>query len=221
VRIERISLGLFAILLTFVAYAATVTDNFNRGDNATDLGGNWTDVRTNGLGISSNAAYSDIVDSDASSSVWTADSIGNDQYTEVTITTLGASVDFRNVQLLVRQTGDHEDNTQDGYGLQLFTGEPGTAWRIVRWDNSVETEIEAGAGITINAGDRFRIEIQGSTIRAYQNDMQLGGDETDATYASGRPGLIIYGNTIRVDDFEAGDLGGGNPFTGPFGGPLQ
>lgn len=57
-------------------------------------------------------------------------------------------------------------------------------------------------------GDTFRLEIQGTTLRAYYNGVQIGADATDASISAGNPGMGHSTNTTSasIDDWEAGSL---------------
>jgi hypothetical protein len=58
-------------------------------------------------------------------------------------------------------------------------------------------------------GDILRFEIQGNTLRAYQNGNKIETDVFDTSLGSGTPG-IIYSSTstaAAIDDFQGGDLG--------------
>ena len=61
--------------------------------------------------------------------------------------------------------------------------------------------------ITLNTDDVLEIRAIGSTISRYLNGV-LAGSVTDATHASGAPGILHYttGSPCISDDWEGGDL---------------
>ena len=66
-------------------------------------------------------------------------------------------------------------------------------------------------GIVVSPGDILRLEAQSTTLRFFVNNV-LRVSTTDASYASGRPGLTIFitaGGTIgqvQLDNFSASSL---------------
>ena len=57
---------------------------------------------------------------------------------------------------------------------------------------------------TVAAGDRVRIQIVGSLITVFKNDVEIGST-SDATLTSGQPGIVGVADG-SAEDFEAGDL---------------
>lgn len=62
-------------------------------------------------------------------------------------------------------------------------------------------------GDTIDTGDVFYIEIQGTTITVKQNGVTLGTRTASGTITSGKPGIFNYAG--QFDNWAAGDFGGG------------
>lgn len=182
--------------------AVLATDNFNRANNA-DLGVNW-DVQ-NGSGenawkILNNAAEPSTLASNCGES-YNAVTWPDDQYSQVKCSVTGASA-----------------GTGPGPSLRCST--IARTYYIIQVSEHATQAISvrkriAGAATslgTINTvwvdGDVLKAEIQGSTIKIYQNGTQIGSDITDSAIASGRAG-IAYDNistTASVDDWEGGDF---------------
>jgi hypothetical protein len=97
--------------------------------------------------------------------------------------------------------------TMTFYGL----GVEGDNWELLRSVAGVETVLDSAA-ITPIAGDVFRLEIEGTTLRAYRNDVIIS-TVVDANIASGTLGMysgaIASANAIyivRGGDLPIGDL---------------
>jgi hypothetical protein len=68
----------------------------------------------------------------------------------------------------------------------------------------------ATTATTAVVSDVLRLEVQGTSLRAYKNGSILfGGAQTDSAISTGRAGLAGYGNSTgcRIDNLETGDLG--------------
>jgi hypothetical protein len=197
--------------------ATPVTDDFNRSDG-TLITGDWSGARFEIVG--NEARITDTAQ-------WcfayrNSGTYANDQYAEVTVvdgTGMTADVNV-GVGPSVRNSGEW-----NGYFLTVTAD----AIRINKFVEGVGPTLDLDtAAITLAVGDRIRIEVEGTTIRGYQNDV-LKVEVTDSSHASGRPGVAgrieadegALSNT-DVDDWEGGDLGGaggGIASTEAFGNP--
>ncbi len=179
------------------------SDNFNRAD-AGSLGANWTEI-TNGFKIASNQA--DVVNSGPKQAAfYTGAASTNDQFSQSTAQgspfQWGVGVRLANAGGL------------DGY-VAMAGGGAGNI-NIYRFDNGTPTNMTLGSD-SLAAGDVVKITVSGTTITAYKNGVQ-SVQATDATYASGQPG--IYGEFSGFDihdDWSGGDGDGtggaaGTPF---------
>jgi hypothetical protein len=176
---------------------AAVTDNFNRADG-TGLGANWTFYATNGdFKIVSNQAQ--VVGSGTNSyDRYTGATFANDQYAQATM-----AVNPYNWGIVARMGAAAESYMVRGGDLISLE------LRIYLSITGGATSLLASTGITADVGDVIRIECEGTTIRAYKNGV-LAGSVTDATYASGSPGMRgDFAGFDGFDDFGGGDLGGG------------
>lgn len=188
---------------------ALATDNFNRAD-ANPIGGNWTTANNhNAMQIVSNTCQpsSLLVDCGA---YYNAITWPDDQYAQVKVT--------------VNSTGT-------GVGIGLFCRQAAaanTCYRLVA-SHAASNNIELGKFVTgtftgiwtrtqaFTDGDILRLEVQGTTLRAYFNGAQIGADTTDSSIASGNAG-IAYSSatsaTTLLDDWEGGDFASGTPEVG-------
>jgi len=174
--------------------ALPATDNFNRADAGT-LGANWTD-QLNGYSIHVNAAEPETGSAD-NAAYWSADSFGADHYSQIKLTTIqdgGPTVRIAGVGA----------GTVDGYLLSCQAA----ATTIQRLDNDTGTILQSGLAVFSN-GDTAKLQIVGTTLKAYKNGAQIGSDQADATYASGSAGMYNYSSSAVFDDFEADNISSG------------
>lgn len=185
--------------------AIIASDDFNRANTTgPDLGTNWTNVSSggfagNGFQIVSNHAEPTTLSSDKLE-MYTGAVFPADQYAQAKLTVTGTS-------------------GSSGPGVAVRCGSDGTCYRATlskaASDNLDVARFIAGA-FTLVAhrtttwvdGDTLRLEVQGTTLRVYQNGSQVGADMTDSGIASGAAG-IAYTETAtvaQVDDWEAGSL---------------
>jgi hypothetical protein len=162
------------------------------GTNGTTPTG-WTN-RVNAVVIQSNEAAGTTAFS-SNVAHYTGQQFGSAQYTKAIIRAFGTAV-----AVGVRCTGASYD------GYWLHTG--GTDAIIYR---NLVTNILA-ITVTFTVGDVIELRASGTTLTAYKNGSAIsGGSVTDATYADGYGGVFFNGTDGRLDDFEAGDIGGGLP----------
>lgn len=195
-----------------------VSDDFNRADGA--LGANWTIRATSsdsGATIVSNQCKDATASGNAvlwySGAGWTG---GNDQYAEATIIALqsgndfgvcarlsGASIGAANGYLAVINSTDAAVSLGGTIQCSFYKVSAGSF-----------TQIGTDFGVTISANDVIRLEVQGTTLRLKVNGVQRGTD-TDASIASGNPGLYFAGSSTASiwDAFAAGDFSGGGRTT--------
>ena len=196
---------MWLLLIPTLALAATFNDSFTRADSNNDLGANWTDAISVGLGINSNRAYS--ATPGASRASWvTGTTQTAAQYIQGTINDVGSS---RYFTFMLRGSG--ADGTRAAYEVSVG----GTNELYIE-------EVAAGTGtnlatgsFTLANGDVVRAEAEGTALR-----LKINGttrlSTTDGTLTSGLTGLSIYHDSglPTIDNVEAGDIGGGGGGTG-------
>lgn len=172
----------------------TLLDPFNRGNGG--LGSNWSSS-------GGNAAYTIISNTAASSNAqveeavwWNAATFANDHFAEVTITTTASNA-FIGPAVRVSSGGNY-------YG---FYGDNATRYLISVVGGTWTQLATLGTGFANN--DVVRLEVEGTTLRAYVNGV-LWTSVTDSNLSSGSAGLTSWANNDsgRLDDFTAADLAG-------------
>jgi uncharacterized protein YjdB len=131
---------------------------------------------------------------------WGANTFDNDQYSQVRIAG-GLSSTTQYVQIIVRASG-----TGDGvYNNYLFytDGVAGAGHTEVA-KNIKGTQITLRSfATTFATGDVIKIGVVGTTVTCYKNGVALGSI-TDSSLPGGSPGVGVYGNAVRIDDWAGG-----------------
>lgn len=181
-----------------------ITDDFT-DTNGVELPahGNWEQTYNNGGGavmeIQSNACVHTAA---SNSSIYrrTDGAFPDNQYGEFEFSSLANGTYFG--------VGTRCSDDGDGY---IFTADPDEIY-LSRFDNGAPTVIGNGSPTT-SANDVFRLTSVGSVHTPSINgggEADPPGEQTDATYASGNPGMRAYGNgSTVIDNFECSDLAGG------------
>ena len=169
----------------------TLRDQFNRADGG--LGTDWTAlVGTNPYSIISNVAASNGASAE-NCTVYNAFSPAANQWAQVTVTQ-AASNAF--VGPAVRGSGTswyvfYADNASRAL-YRIVSGTPTSL-------------ASSGTGFAVN--DVMRLEVEGTTLRAYVNGV-LWTSVTDSSLSSGNAGMATWSTSTsgRVDDFSADNL---------------
>ncbi|OGJ01436.1 hypothetical protein A3G53_03110 [Candidatus Nomurabacteria bacterium RIFCSPLOWO2_12_FULL_44_11] len=172
------------------------TDNFDRAD-ATSLGSNWTQiggangisgnkVRTNASGFQSDVAF------------WKANSFNADQYAQINIT----NPQYAGILGPVVRGGGTWGQLTEKFYVYSCRDSSGSVFKRV---NGVETTLANLPGCA--SGDVLRLEISGSTLKAFKNGVQQGGNIIDTSIVSGSAGLYFYNavTSARADNWEGGN----------------
>jgi Concanavalin A-like lectin/glucanases superfamily len=182
-----------------------VSDNFNRAS----LGSNWTSYTTGSGGWSING--SDTITETSNDTVhryleWNANTFSNNQFSQITITSLASAGANRYLDACVRFQSTDPDK---GYCYSVQRS--GSSYcGLYRYDGGSVTALSSTGGANcIDPGDTIRVEAVGSSITAYKNGSVIAGPFTDTTYTSGLPGIATYQNNgqVKGDNWSAGDLG--------------
>jgi hypothetical protein len=170
------------------------------GTNNDPLSANWTTLlnafvvannRVRGTNVVDNLAY------------WDADVFADDQYAQVKFHNDAGYVAGPCVR--VAATRGYWARAENSTTITLYRIDSGASFNLLQTMGS----------LTIVNDDVIRIEAEGTTIRVYQNGVQRGTDQTDATYSSGSAGIATYSDGGHLDDFEADNIGGGGGGGGP------
>lgn len=179
------------------------TDTFDRANGG--LGANWTTVT--GMGapqISTNRVRSTAVGTD-SRAYYNAVTWPADQYAEIVTVTAGVAGSGRGAVTRAQSAAGsfyvatHNNNFTASARLQIH-----------RYDAGV-SNLLSNVVKTVAANDKIRMEIEGTTMRAYIADVLQFGPTTDSTYATGNAGASVYADTgttadAELDNFEGGSL---------------
>ena len=176
------------------------SDNFNRSDEDLDASANWTTPSGSPtiFKVLSNKIHGDSGGVSLCMVATATENFGNDQKAECVISAVG--------------TGDlcspavRLDDAGDGYAIRADGGNFNTR-RIVKLDAGVATVIGGVNFVPVN-GDTLRIDVIGTTIKAYINDSEIDS-VTDSTHTVGQPGVFYTRdnvNATRLDDFVGTDL---------------
>lgn len=191
---------LAALVLTPLGAAIeTWTDAFTRADSS-DLGTNYSVAGTSvALGITSNRVRAGTAATSADEYLNTP-SIGANQWAEIIVPTWPASGTNMAGAATRYTTGSDQ-----GYAFYAHAGVD----TIAIYDAADAADV-TGSSVAqaLSANDRLTLVSRGSDHNGYRNKIRITGG-TDATTASGQPGLFITAATtpvVEVDDFAGGDL---------------
>ena len=176
------------------AYAASVSDNFNRVNGA--LGSNWSTVAgTTAPAIANNVLQAGTAGR-VNSAFWSGSSFGSDQFSQA-IMPSSSGTQF-GPGVAVRLAGSR--------GYFLWYGNSANTVSLWRMDSATSwTQLRASSALTISASDVWKVQVVGSTLSGYQNG-NLVVQVTDGTYASGSPGVWLYYSANRIDNWSGGDV---------------
>lgn len=165
-------------------------DDFNRADSSTslgtaDVGGTWTLVDGGNLGISGNKAYCP-----GSPGIAVLDAGTANFAVQVTITSIGS--DSPGIIFRYKDTGNW-------WRLVSFGG----GYYIGKMEASSFSNVQGPLG-TVADGDTLKAVVNGTSIKCYINDVQIGTEITSSFNSTEqKAGIIGYGNTPRLDAFLA------------------
>ena len=196
---------------TTLAYPLA-SDNFNRPNGP--LGANWAKpiVSTNNLVVTNDQVGVDVENSH-NYAFWSANSFSNDQYSQITLSSIGAWTG-----VILRGDGALDPVwTNPPSGSQFYIGfvfGPND-YRIYHFINNGYYSESVGSTETWQTNDILKLEISGSVeplITMYRNGrpvlVWLVTDAADVKNG-GSPGIGIYspaGEHLTADNWEGGDL---------------
>jgi hypothetical protein len=179
------------------SYLNSGYDNFNRANGA--IGGNWT-VSQNSLNVTSNTIQGGSGGAH-NTAYWTASGqsqFAPSQFSEGTITAFNGTSDFPGVTVLFSGSG----GTTQGY--MCFED---TTQILLQKMSAGSGSVLTSASTTGNVGDVLRLEVvePGGTLTCYKNGVSTL-TATDTSFASGSPGLDLFGNVATMDNWSGGNL---------------
>ena len=175
---------------------ATRTDTFDRA-NSTNLGSDWAEDSGNWEIVSNN-----LVQGTAGNSYrklrWVGAAMDSSDYS--------VEVVARSANLGIGPCARCAASSAVTYYAYVIFG--GDAAYLVEITAGGETILDTGSAITASTNYTLRLEVDGSTIRGYLNGV-LDVSATDASLASGPPGIMAYGGgnaNTYVTTWTASDL---------------
>lgn len=178
-----------------------IADDFNRA-NANPIGAPWVTVTgVSAMQITSNAGAPSTLASDCAARYDGGVSWNADQYSQAAITVTGTTA---NTGPFVSVRVSSTANTQ--YFLAANKGGSNNV-TLGKFVAGAFTQIWQRTK-AITDGDVIRLEVIGTTLRAYINGVQLGADSTDASIATGAAGMGYSSTTTAatLDNWEGGSL---------------
>ena len=190
-----------------MAFTQFATDSFNRADSGS-LGANWTDQTTGVIGIVSNQANgSGSGVADYMVAYYNAVAPSADMASIATVV-VGSATNDRSVGVTVRASGTA--GSRNFYWL-LCNDSNSFIFKVI---NGTPTQLQS-TGAAFATGDRMRLEIVGSTLRAYRalaasptSYSQIGSDQASGgELTTGYCGITISqfpctGNSGILDAWE-------------------
>ncbi len=191
---------------------AVASDNFNRPNGS--LGANWSKpiVSTNNLVVSNDQVGVDVEDNH-NFAFWSANSFSNDQYSQITLSSIGAwtGVILRGDGALDPVWTNPPSASQFYIGFVFAPND----YRIYHFINNGYYSEAVGSTETWQTNDVLRLEVSGSVeplVTMYRNGrpvlVWLVADAADVKNG-GSPGIGIYsptGEHLTADNWEGGDL---------------
>jgi hypothetical protein len=179
--------------LPVTSYLNSAYDNATRANGS--IGANWT-VTNNGINISSNN-FIGATGGVNQVAYWSASSFSSSQFSQVTLTALNGVSDFPGVAVLLSGSG----GSTQGYNCVEDT----TNIFIQKISGTSNTTL-ASAATTGATGDILRLEVApGGTLTCYKNGVSTL-TTTDTSYASGQPGLFLFGSIATSKNWSGGNL---------------
>lgn len=118
---------------------------------------------------------------------------------QVATVTIGGS-SFQAFGPMVRSQGPTDAS---GYLAYLGSTTSVTVYRITDTGTLAFTSLGSRSVSALSVGDSIGLGIVGSTLTVYRNGIAQGATLTDATYASGRPGLYLGSTAPQLIGFTA------------------
>jgi len=177
------------------------SDNFNRADENPLGNGVWTVAPSQDpMKLVTNAAT--FQTNNDSISYYSGITWPDNQYSKAKLTVDGSIGGDAGGMLVVRQSAAAHTH------YRLATDHAAT--------NNVSISKHVAAAYTNIAqftqawtdGDTWELRVQGTTISAWRNGVQVGTNQVDTSITSGSPGIgwSTPGNSMTIDDWEGGDF---------------
>ncbi len=181
-------------LLQRLAYATTVSDNFNRANGG--LGSNWTTVKGANAPAIVNGVLQPGTANAMNSAYWSANTFGTNQYAQANLPASSGTNNGPGIAVRL----------SNSTGYFLWYGNSPNQVSIWRMDSATSwTQIAASGNLAIAPTDVWMIQANGSTISGYQNG-NLVVKVTDKKFTTGSPGVWMYWSYNQITNWSGGDL---------------
>lgn len=131
----------------------------------------------------------------------------NDQYATAVVTGLSNPGGNNAVGIVLRCSTDTGAG-RDCYRIYVYEDST-TAIKIDKVVNGTVTNLATTSVGAFANGDTVEGEVEGTTLRAYRNGVQVGTDITDSALTTGKPGVcgvLGFGPGLFGDDWVGGNL---------------
>lgn len=117
---------------------------------------------------------------------------GADQYSKCTLVLGGSASDNGRIGVVVRASSDTSPNCDCYAFVTQRTGTSTYTTKLIKYVDNVPTDLATSTSIVWVNGDTMALEIIGSGLTCYRNDVAVGGSftTTDTALATGRPGVF-------------------------------
>lgn len=193
-----------------MARSKIAEDLFDRADGV--IGADWSYIRLSSFQPTAPSITGQRVRPHAAGSNYQvmrwngAGTFSDDQYAKVSIENFTfQSADYR-AGVVVRCSADTDANADYyAFWVQDDGGASSRTSKLVKVVNGALTELDSRVGAWAS-DDTVSLEVEGTTLRAYKNDVELFSvDDPDIT--TGKPGFLVAGGpSARADNWEGGDV---------------
>lgn len=190
------------------------SDDFNRADGA--VGANWLYIRDTAWQANPPNVTSGQLTPRASGDNYQAirwagsGSFSDDQYAKITLQAFSFQTNAYRVGVIVRCSAD-TNTAADYYSAWVADNAANGSTKTLTVEkrvNGTKSTLLTHTSTTWTNGDTLSLEVEGTTLRVYKNDVQVGSDITDSSLSTGKPGALVAGggNVPAGDNWEGGDV---------------
>jgi hypothetical protein len=177
-----------------------VSDSFTTDTDQvlTSYSANWSNVLNSAYVLQASDTFRGNVTADEWCARWNADTPNNDQKAQVKLAAEGNSTFVGPAVRCSSSAATYYGFYTDGNDIYLF--------EVI---NGSWSQITTSGSYAPDAGDIYRLEVEGTTLRVYENDVLKDTITNETSISSGYVGITGYNNATggAGDDFSADNLG--------------